>query len=115
MAGDDDFTSAPTATRACVDSPEGWYDSDGSTYNCQWYSNGDNCARYGNYYANFGKTANQARLWRRFVEHSTTHQLKDYRFPYIFTDHQSSYCNANGISHYQAYQITHCISIQPML
>lgn len=60
LLGDADFTSAPTATPACVDSPEGWYDSDGSTYNCQWYSNGDNCARYGNYYANFGKTANQA-------------------------------------------------------
>ena len=46
----------------CVDNPEGWYDSDGPTctYDCNWYSSGTNCASYGDSYANFGTTANQA-------------------------------------------------------
>ena len=44
----------------CVDNPQGWYDIDGPTYSCPWYAQGSNCATYGNSYANFGKTANQA-------------------------------------------------------
>jgi len=44
----------------CTDNPLGWYDIDGPTYSCSWYAQGSNCATYGNSYANFGKTANQA-------------------------------------------------------
>lgn len=44
----------------CTDTPVGWYDSDGPYYDCAWYSEDDNCAKYGNSYANQGKTANQA-------------------------------------------------------
>eukprot|EP00808_Paulinella_micropora_P006370 g63008.t1 len=45
----------------CVDSPAGWYDSDGPTYNCAWYAAGSTrCTQYGGSYANFGKTAKQA-------------------------------------------------------
>ena len=44
----------------CTDSPVGWYDIDGPTYSCSWYAQGSNCATFGNSYANFGKTANQA-------------------------------------------------------
>lgn len=54
-------TKAPTG--ACLDSPENWYDSDGPTYNCDWYASGDNCANYGDSYPNptfDGATANQA-------------------------------------------------------
>merc|ERR1719461_1732406 len=41
----------------------GWYDSDGPIFNCAWYgANTDRCDWYGNYYANFGYTANQACL-----------------------------------------------------
>jgi Subtilisin-like serine proteases len=60
LLGDVSFTSSPTATPTCVDSPEGWYDSDGPTFNCQWYSTGSNCATYGDSYANQGVTANMA-------------------------------------------------------
>ena len=34
-------TSPPTASAlGCVDSPKGWYDSDGARYDCEWYKNG---------------------------------------------------------------------------
>ena len=36
------------------------YDSDGATYNCDWYSQGSNCEVYGDSFENFGKTANEA-------------------------------------------------------
>ena len=44
----------------CYDAPEDWYDTDGPAYNCYWYSQGNRCGDFGNLYANFGKTANQA-------------------------------------------------------
>ena len=46
----------------CVDSPAGWYDSDGPTFTCQWYKEKDNCDSFGstNKYSNFGKNAKQA-------------------------------------------------------
>jgi len=50
----------PCDATACTDAPEGWYDSDGATYNCDWYANGSNCAIYGDGYENLGKTANEA-------------------------------------------------------
>jgi hypothetical protein len=58
-------TFSPTASLSpslsCSDDPEGWYDSDGERYSCEWYaSNSNSCANYGDGYANFGKTANQA-------------------------------------------------------
>ena len=38
-----------------------WYDSDGPTYNCQWYADNANaCASWGDSYSNFGYTANEA-------------------------------------------------------
>lgn len=43
----------------CADTP-GWYDADGSVYNCNWYSVGNRCARYGSGYRNFGQVANEA-------------------------------------------------------
>jgi len=43
----------------CVDTP-GWYDSDGTTWNCVWYAKGSHCTRYGDWHTNFGQTANQA-------------------------------------------------------
>ena len=50
-------TAAPIEGDACTDSL-GWYDSDGDT--CEWYAEGGRCARFGNYFQNFGETANQA-------------------------------------------------------
>eukprot|EP00547_Thalassionema_nitzschioides_P018235 CAMPEP_0194246428 /NCGR_PEP_ID=MMETSP0158-20130606/14962_1 /TAXON_ID=33649 /ORGANISM="Thalassionema nitzschioides, Strain L26-B" /LENGTH=269 /DNA_ID=CAMNT_0038982319 /DNA_START=244 /DNA_END=1050 /DNA_ORIENTATION=+ len=46
----------------CVDEPRGWYDTDGSNYDCAWYENGSMCANYGSaqYYARLGKTAREA-------------------------------------------------------
>jgi hypothetical protein len=53
--------NGPTPCSQCVDSPLGWYDSDGAVYNCDWYASGSNyCADYGDWYENFGTTANQA-------------------------------------------------------
>merc|ERR1711865_673078 len=44
----------------CTNTPN-WHDADGATYNCAWYSQGSNCASYGNSYAGVaGQTANQA-------------------------------------------------------
>lgn len=45
---------------SCVNSPENWYDSDGETFNCEWYAQDNNCAAYGDMFENFGKTANEA-------------------------------------------------------
>ena len=42
------------------DSVSGWYDSDGSTYNCDWYDVGERCLMYGNDSSNMGYTARQA-------------------------------------------------------
>ena len=50
----------PGPCNECVDSPLGWYDADGPYYDCAWYAQGSNCADLGDYFANFGKTANQA-------------------------------------------------------
>ena len=44
----------------CYDSPEGWFDRDGPSYSCDWYTSGSNCANYGDSYANAGTTANKA-------------------------------------------------------
>merc|ERR1711957_1155802 len=44
----------------CTNTPN-WHDADGATYNCDWYSQGSNCAIYGSSYAGVaGETANQA-------------------------------------------------------
>ena len=44
----------------CANTPN-WYDVDGATYNCAWYSQGSNCQHYGNMFAGVkGQTANQA-------------------------------------------------------
>ena len=50
----------PGPCNECVDNPIGWYDSDGATYNCAWYSSGSRCANYGDGYARLGTTANKA-------------------------------------------------------
>lgn len=45
----------------CTDDPVGWHDSDGALYHCGWYGGRvDACERYGDGYANMGRTANQA-------------------------------------------------------
>jgi len=47
--------------KGCVDDPLEWYDSDGPKYDCEWYgSKFYYCKLYGDYYENFGKTANEA-------------------------------------------------------
>ena len=52
-------SSAPPDSK-CTDNPQGWYDSDGADYNCQWYALVNNCSNFGNGYANNGITANEA-------------------------------------------------------
>ena len=44
----------------CVDIPYGWHDSDGSTFDCKWYAEGNRCESFGNNYENLGKTAQEA-------------------------------------------------------
>jgi len=46
----------------CTDSPIGWHDSDGATFNCDWYAMSNNCADYGNNekYRHNGKVASEA-------------------------------------------------------
>ncbi|GFH45125.1 hypothetical protein CTEN210_01599 [Chaetoceros tenuissimus] len=46
----------------CEDSPLGWYDKDGSDFDCAWYANDNNCQMYGSVpeATNFGKTASEA-------------------------------------------------------
>jgi len=44
----------------CDDNPQGWYDSDGTVYDCQWYAKNNNCNRYGHSYKNMNRVANEA-------------------------------------------------------
>merc|ERR1719204_2565516 len=45
----------------CHDEPAWWYDSDGPYYSCDWYrQDSRRCEWYGDWYRNFGKTANEA-------------------------------------------------------
>lgn len=53
-------TASPTVELPCSDSPPGWYDQDGETYNCKWYSRFGRCDVYGEMFINFGLTAKQA-------------------------------------------------------
>lgn len=55
-------TATPTVTPVeCFDSPIGWHDNDGATYNCVWYSQSDYCFKYGNSFLGLqDKTANEA-------------------------------------------------------
>jgi hypothetical protein len=39
---------------------DGWYDSDGPIFNCEWYSKFERCEKYGSMYSNGGYTANEA-------------------------------------------------------
>lgn len=54
----------PVFTTCTNKSPPGdgsfWHDRGGEQYDCLWYSLGDNCRIFGNDFANFGWTANQA-------------------------------------------------------
>lgn len=43
----------------CEDVP-GWHDSDGPTYDCNFYAEGRNCQRFDSDYENFGYTAREA-------------------------------------------------------
>lgn len=53
--------AGPGPCDQCADSPIGWYDADGPYYDCTWYGSGSSyCSSYGDYYSNFGTTANQA-------------------------------------------------------
>lgn len=51
----------------CVDDPTDWHDADGPDYDCDWYSEDDNCRVHGNDYENRGKTANQVRLHEIYI------------------------------------------------
>ena len=55
-----DALSAGNIPGVCTDSVEGWHDSDGTEFNCAWYSIGSNCAQHGDSFVNDGFTANQA-------------------------------------------------------
>jgi hypothetical protein len=45
----------------CKDSPEGWFDSGGATFDCRYYEKEDKCDDWGNIYAGVdGKVANEA-------------------------------------------------------
>jgi hypothetical protein len=59
-------SSTPSATESrapavsvCVDTG-GWYDSGGPRYDCEWYNQNNYCARYGNFFLNYGETAKDA-------------------------------------------------------
>ena len=56
------FNSAPTPSQPgnCVDSPSDWFDSDGDTYNCEWYDVTGSCENLGDGFANNGITAKMA-------------------------------------------------------
>ena len=54
-------SSSPS--EVCTDSPEDWFDANGTAFDCTWYGSGEpgeRCSLFGNNYENFGKTANQA-------------------------------------------------------
>lgn len=53
-------TPSPPPPNRCQDFPSGWYDSDGPSYTCVWYSLGTNCAQFGDGFENSGYTANEA-------------------------------------------------------
>ncbi len=58
-------TPAPSPTHVngdvCSNSPPGWYDSGGSTYDCEWYAQSNKCEWFGDDYADDnGITANIA-------------------------------------------------------
>ena len=78
-----DPTEAPTSAPVCCCAdivPNGavWFDSDGPTYNCKWYSNGSNCADNGNGFENMGYTADESMLyvwrWRGYLQRTLTSQ-----------------------------------------
>jgi hypothetical protein len=45
---------------SCRDSPKGWYDAGGSTFDCEYYEDYNKCGEWGYKYENMGKTANEA-------------------------------------------------------
>jgi len=58
---DSGFTFSPTITPpACFDYPEGWHDSDGIKYDCNWYATSNNCEDFGDGWPHLGKTAQEA-------------------------------------------------------
>ena len=73
----------------CTDSPEGWVDSDGDS--CEWYAQPDACEDYGNGFANFGKTANEAccvcgggtNSASFFSSRHLFHKMLDYFYPQV--------------------------------
>ena len=56
--------ATPVVNNTCKDKVpdrrEEWFDADGAPYNCEWYAQSSNCAKYGGKFENFGWTANQA-------------------------------------------------------
>ena len=59
-----EITSEPSVAPSllvCVDYPEGWHDSGGESFDCNWYAKDEsNCQLYGNSLEHNGKTANEA-------------------------------------------------------
>lgn len=57
-------TTAPTLDSGCADKTIAgglpWFDSYGSIYTCQWYTEPGNCERWGGTSTNFGMVANEA-------------------------------------------------------
>ncbi len=53
-------TFAPSIPYPCQDFPPMWHDSEGSKFDCDWYSDKLNCSFYGNDFQNARHTANTA-------------------------------------------------------
>eukprot|EP00591_Stephanopyxis_turris_P010101 CAMPEP_0195510034 /NCGR_PEP_ID=MMETSP0794_2-20130614/2796_1 /TAXON_ID=515487 /ORGANISM="Stephanopyxis turris, Strain CCMP 815" /LENGTH=888 /DNA_ID=CAMNT_0040637381 /DNA_START=33 /DNA_END=2699 /DNA_ORIENTATION=+ len=54
-------TSSPSNIPPCKDDPSDWYDADGPSFDCEWYSEGSNCQYGGDeQFSNFGMVANEA-------------------------------------------------------
>jgi hypothetical protein len=55
------LTSSPTSTPVfCTNFPSGWSDITGPNFDCEYYAQDDNCAKFGDDFENIGATANQA-------------------------------------------------------
>lgn len=53
-------TASPVGSPPSCQDQQNWHDSDGAEFDCEWYSQGNNCQEYGNDFGNFGATATGA-------------------------------------------------------
>lgn len=62
----------PNDCTGCRDSPIGWHDNDGPSYDCNWYGDDNHCEKYGSdkQYQNKGKTASEVSEINQLVDFS---------------------------------------------